>query len=178
MTLSSKNLANMDNRDLINDLIGKRSTWSYLLCLVPRLLLGALRLHPHTAHPRLTIKGYQGSFDGAIKRSRSKNRASKILIPVAGVSTAGIIYVTTPWCACYSPSVLHFSAFIMDSEFQGSFRSVKCGMNSHPMKVSSCILLMMSLTTSPPYSAIMETASECSIPTVLLPLISSSSSPA
>ena len=47
-----------------------------------------LRLHPHPTHPRLAIKD-QGSFSGAIKRSRSKNGPDQILIPVAGVSTAG-----------------------------------------------------------------------------------------
>jgi hypothetical protein len=59
------------------------------------------RLHLYPAHPRLAIKG-QGSFSGTIKRSRSKNGPDQILIPVAGVSTAGI-YVTTPWgfAACY-----------------------------------------------------------------------------
>ena len=47
-----------------------------------------------STHPRLAING-QGSFSGAIKRSRSKNGPDQILIPVTGVSTAGI-YVTTP----------------------------------------------------------------------------------
>ena len=56
-----------------------------------------LWLHPHPAHLQLAIKG-QGSISGAIKQSRSKNGPDQILIPVAGVSTAGI-YVTTP---CYS----------------------------------------------------------------------------
>ena len=47
---------------------------------------GSYPLTPHIpAHPRLVIKG-QGSFSGAIKRSRSKNGRDQILIPVADVS--------------------------------------------------------------------------------------------
>ena len=48
-----------------------------------------LRLHPRPTHHQLAIKD-QGPFSGAIKRSRSKNGPDQILIPVVGVSTAGI----------------------------------------------------------------------------------------
>ena len=53
-----------------------------------------LGLRPYPTHPRLAIKG-QGSFNPTIKRSTSKNRPDQVLIPVTGVSTAGM-YVTTP----------------------------------------------------------------------------------
>ena len=58
-----------------------------------------------STHTQLTIKG-QGSFSGAIKWSRSKNGPDQILIPDAGVSTAGI-YVTTP-CVAHQPCFINY----------------------------------------------------------------------